>query len=50
MLDKSNDVFIVAKTSITDTINLSGFNAALIIAIAVLAYPLIITSTGIIYG
>lgn len=48
MLDKSNDVFIVAKTSITDTINLSGFNAALIIAIAVLAYPLIITSTGII--
>jgi len=48
MQDKSNDVFIVAKTSVTDTINLSGFNATLIIAIAVLAFPIIITSMGII--
>lgn len=48
MNDKSTDVFIVAKTSITDTINLSGFNAALIIAVAVLAFPIIIIALGII--
>ncbi|HHV30254.1 GldG family protein [Acetivibrio mesophilus] len=48
MQDKSNDVFIVAKTSVTDTINLSGLNAALVIAVAVLAFPIIITSLGII--
>lgn len=48
MHDKSNDVFIVPKSSTVDSVSLSGFNARIVVIATVFGLPLLVAALGII--
>ena len=47
MHNKADEVFIIPKSSVVDSVTLSGLNATIVIIVSVLVFPLIITAIGI---
>lgn len=48
MYDKTNDVFVLPKSSNLDSIILTGLNASLVVVVTVIAFPILIVAAGII--
>lgn len=47
MHNKTDEVFIIPKSSVADSVTLSGLNATIVVIVSVLVFPLIITAIGI---